>query len=828
MSVLQEWHALQVCLHSRDYGVGGFKNQFYRRLLLVLKDSNARVADKLLAFRDALMASPPMGVGLERYELQSDLTPDNVKVDPNVWGVKLDYRGRVSLYLDGMSEDSYASVYGLEKRRYIKKVMMDMALQRKLEDDKYVNYNGVAQQLAVRLAITEKPNSTIAISLPTGCGKTLVAHAVSLFADNSKLTIVVVPTTALAIEQGHRAKQLYVQSGDDHGGDYSWFGDMDKDVKDNIKERIRNRRQRMLFCSPEALQGALLPTVFRAAKENSLNAIFVDEAHMVDQWGAEFRPEFQIIGSLVQAFRKESKEGFKCILMSATFSDISLRLVEKLFTGRSKFYHINGVFLRPEIQFEVKKVSAQEHRNCVLRAAVKLPKPLIIYTLQVEDAESIHSTLSLDLGRVALFTGNTSNKDRERIIRTWNEDGIDVVVATSAFGLGMDKANVRSVLHAAVPETLDRFYQEVGRGGRDGNASQSSVIYHEEQLSDAKELANERLISIDLGLEKWFAMWRHGEVVDGGRRRIKVDSIRRDQRGPNDRNTQWNWQTLLLMQRADLIDLEFEPFESSWLGDESKVGEQGIPDYITNYYKSVLIEPLVHSHTSYSVWEEFLKPVRQQEKRISEENFQKLKLWLESPVEIRLCTLLSEHYTIDSYSPEYACGGCPSCLLESADPTTPTLGLSVYSNAETQKKFKAPIRSSDLARYIYFDISQRTHRRQIREWSHWLASLLENNVISAIRAERSVLKSLDIEIFRTSNRFWISNELESEQSGSDYWVELMVQLNDKHDLYEFNEITSPKILLAPSTVLDSKNRFRRWWESKPNSISLDSFLIEIS
>ena len=101
----------------------------------------------------------------------------------------------------------------------------------------------------------------------------------------------------------------------------------------------------------------------------------------------------------------------------------------------------------------------------------------------------------------------TPEGERSSLLDAWNGDEVDIVVATSAFGLGVDKPDVRAVIHATCPEDIDRYYQDVGRSGRDGFASFSLVVRTDRDLRDARNLAVPRFIGVERGLERWSAMF---------------------------------------------------------------------------------------------------------------------------------------------------------------------------------------------------------------------------------------------------------------------------------------------------------------------------------
>jgi superfamily II DNA helicase RecQ len=139
---------------------------------------------------------------------------------------------------------------------------------------------------------------------------------------------------------------------------------------------------------------------------------------------------------------------------------------------------------------------------------------------------------------------------------------LDIVVATSAYGLGVDQPDVRTILHACIPESIDRYYQEVGRGGRDGNPSVSLVIYTERDRRVAQRLSLTTVIGSEKAKLRWEAMWEDGASTQSGARIVRTDTIPPYLDVNNERNEQWNLLTLLLMQRAGMIDIELPPTPS--------------------------------------------------------------------------------------------------------------------------------------------------------------------------------------------------------------------------------------------------------------------------
>lgn len=826
MNSVSEWHRLKAQLRELNYHRYGFENQFYSRLLLVLDDDASSSGDRLLAFRDALLAHPSS----EGAVLPSGTTIDPKSADAVQFGLKIDRSGNISLLEGAVPSDiDLAPVYGLERRRFIHEEMMDPSLQARLNNSKFKTYNGKAQKLAVRLALTSERQNTLLVNLPTGCGKTLVAHALSLFSGANQLTLVIVPTISLAVEQGARAAKMLGDANLGHGGLYYWHGGQSKDKHDDIKKRIRERTQRILFCSPEAACRSLLPTLFEAAIAGSLCNIVVDEAHIVDQWGAEFRPYFQILASLVSSLRKSSARGIKCVLMSATFSRKSLDLVQGLFGLDGKpCIDVNGSFLRPEIQYSVKEVPQGEHLDAVVESAIVLPKPLIVYVNIPSHADAVCSAIRrTGISRVAAFTGQTSTDRREELLGKWNESKLDVMVATSAFGLGMDKADVRSVLHATVPENLDRFYQEVGRGGRDGLVSQSLLLYHSAQIGEAKALNRLRLITPELGLEKWRTMWEFGRSISGGRRKVQVGAIRSDQLQPTEGNEEWNWRTLLLMQRVGLISIEIEkpsPPEAT--------AEQGsheyrstMRDYYNKFYAEVAVTPLNDNHLEPDIWAGATAERRDYEKQEQARGLDLLLGWINSYQTNPLCELLGEYYKISGLQPEHACAGCPGCRGLQRVPNYPTLGtLADVQGVIVSTKWKRPFLGRDLNQKVYYGGGGKSDKRLLRSWVGWISRLIDEGAVLQLCANEKVLEILDAELRNKTEAFWMGELIDRLPRAAQYWPREVLHLDKFGPIPDLGWGEVPTIIIAPEELPSPSHPYRKWWEADKSSVSLDNFL----
>ena len=829
MSYSSEWEELFATMRQDSVDHHFFTNQFYRKLLLVIKDVSASTEDKLVAYYDALRASPSSS----QQKLPSKINGELNRQMLADLGLIIDRQGYISLDVKKDSDtiidwDDLKPIYELTPRRTLKQYPIDPALKSLLNNDEFEYYNGKAQRDAVRVAITAKPGSTIVINLPTGSGKTLVMQALCLDAPSTALTIVIVPTISLSIDQSERIKEVLKKANQQtHDGPYCWHHGQTREEHRQIRTRIENQTQKILFCSPESILGALLPVLFRVSEKNGIANFVVDEAHMIDQWGAAFRPEFQSLASLVRSLRKSGSSTVKCILMSATFTQASFKVVKDLFDNEShEFIHVNGCFLRPEIQYHVAKVRRDQHDQKVKKAVLQLAKPMIVYTVMVADADNLFNQLrNMGLTRIGLWTGERQFPSKDELISQWQNDELDIVIATSAFGLGIDKQDVRTVLHVAIPENLDRFYQEVGRGGRDGLASQSLVLFYPGQRVGAQKLmgANKKRVTLELGLKKWKAMWNHGKPSPGGKRKLDVTTIRPDQTHLTDENEKWNWRTLSLMQRSGIVQLDLDSPDPPKLEGEAthQDHQKEVGQYYDKYWREVIVTPLNDQHLTDDVWNSTVLETRNYEQQAHEDSLKWLIQWLEFPNENKLCDTLLKYYSVDDISPSYACGGCPSCRQHSSYIQSPSVGtVSRCDGLEVSVSWQGALNSCPPQQYVYYELGDITDRQFVRNQIKWLTRLIDDGSITSICATPKMLKTVSRALKSETKKFWIGEYLRDNSVESSLWPQLVLCSSEASQIPRIGFTSSPILIIAPKNIKDTNHSGREWWESKQNAVSL--------
>ncbi|MCC7065363.1 MAG: ATP-dependent DNA helicase RecQ, partial [Planctomycetes bacterium] len=411
---------------------------------------------------------------------------------------------------------------------------------------RFARFTCPGQRQAIRAAFLLPPGGTLLVVLPTGAGKSLVGVAPALLNWPARgTTLVVVPTVALAFDQAHQVQEMLTRLGASPSLPLAWHADLPEPDRAAVKRAIRDGTQSVLFASPEAVMQSLSPALFDAAAAGLLRALVIDEAHLVAQWGNDFRPEFQSLAGLRDQLLKTcpSEAQLRTLLLTATLTQESFSTLRTLF-GDVEI--VSAVHLRPEPSYWVKHAATwEEQRQFVLETCRRVPRPFLLYVTQRKHAEEWEGLLRED-GMMRVRHVHGASRDRDEVLKLWRKNDIDAVVATSAFGLGMDKGDVRAVIHACVPETVDRYYQEVGRGGRDGSACLSIVVYTDANMKEAERLNRERVITTGLGLKRWEAMFatraqgsERGEVFE-----VDLRAKRPGQTQDNDANVGWNLQTL--------------------------------------------------------------------------------------------------------------------------------------------------------------------------------------------------------------------------------------------------------------------------------------------
>lgn len=532
-------------------------------------------------------------------------------------------------------------------------------------------YRTVAQKAATRALLTQPPGSGLMVSMPTGSGKSLLFQIAANFERETQAgacAIVITPTVALALDHERTLSGMRGLE-----ASKALTGDTPFAEAEAIINGFRRGAIPLLLLSPEkALSPGLLDHLVEAATPTSvefglearLTHVFVDEAHIIESWGRGFRPDFQRLPALLGRLRQVNP-AMRAVLLSATLP-ISARTVLR------SAWELDGDWLEVDARlprYEHDVVVAHYDRKCERDAALdflidRAPRPAIIYTTQIADAAALHARLR-DSGhgycRVALFTGDTGAQDRRRIVDQWAADQIDVVVATSAFGMGIDKADVRSVIHACLPEGPARWYQEIGRASRDNGQGLAACLFVDGPTdSDVKQaygLATSGWLTRDLAEQRWAGLLAAATarkyVGDRLQMTIDLDAFREGLRPrAGDWNRGWNMTLLTLMQRAGVLRVLSMPMD----GDQ--------PEFA---WMIEILDARVLAGVDDAVWQK-ISDLRDGELADARADLDAFVKVMRHPTNACVTRTAFEIIEPQSYAP--ACGRCPSCRKTGITPPT--------------------------------------------------------------------------------------------------------------------------------------------------------------
>lgn len=318
------------------------------------------------------------------------------------------------------------------------------------------------------------------VLMPTGGGKSLCYQLPSLLMDG--MAIVVSPLIALMKNQVDVINGISEEDGVAHYLNSS----LKKSEIDQVKADISSGKTKLLYVAPESLNKQENVDYFKTVK---ISFYAIDEAHCISEWGHDFRPEYRKIRESVDQIGRAP-----IIALTATATDkVRTDILRSLNIEDAKQF--KSSFNRPNLYYEVRPKTKNIDKEIVKFIKENAGKSGIIYCLSRKKVEELAEVLRANDIKAAAYHAGLEAETRSRTQDDFLQEKIDIIVATIAFGMGIDKPDVRFVIHYDIPKSLEGYYQETGRAGRDGQEGKCIAFYSQKDLKKLEKFMENKPVA---------------------------------------------------------------------------------------------------------------------------------------------------------------------------------------------------------------------------------------------------------------------------------------------------------------------------------------------
>ncbi|TVQ54362.1 MAG: DNA helicase RecQ [Phycisphaerales bacterium] len=296
------------------------------------------------------------------------------------------------------------------------------------------------------------------VVMPTGGGKSLCYQIPPLIAD--RMDVVISPLISLMKDQVDGLRQSGYPAAAIHSS-------ITPAEREELRDAIRDNRLRLLFVSPERL---MTPAFLDFLGHQQVRAFSIDEAHCISQWGHDFRQEYRQLAVLRERFPEASIHAYTATATERVRKDI----VEQLGLRNPKI--LVGTFDRPNLVYRIQPAT-DVHSQTLEIVKRHENEAAIVYCISRKDTEAMAGFLQENGVKAAAYHAGLEKSERSLVQESFANETLDVVAATVAFGMGIDRSDVRCVIHAAMPKTIENYQQETGRAGRDGLEAECVLLF---------------------------------------------------------------------------------------------------------------------------------------------------------------------------------------------------------------------------------------------------------------------------------------------------------------------------------------------------------------